>query len=521
MKTFLTLLVSLSLVLSAVTASYAMGPLAVSADVIVANVDNTNVGRVCNFTQTRANTGDNFTYGASSFTGTAGAYADVGSGLNSSSTGVYVTNTGSGPVALNLEEHYLPNPSLLPFSVSGGSMNYPWLLGFLFGPGSKAVALDLTYLNVDNFNSGMVGNNVLTNSNTGNNITLGGTSQTGAAVAGSKVTTNLNSNSTGVYVTDSESGPLAANMGTYVYDDVLDANYVPMYFGDLAVALDITNVDVSNFNHGYVFNNVDTNANTGYNFTLGANSGTGGALAGADVSSTVNRNVTTVAVSETGVGPMALNSEENFGVRLNPVFMSGSIAVAGEVNVALVDNTNHGMVLNDVDTNANSAHNLAFGGSSNTGMALSYAVVGSNVNSNTTTVGITDTSSPTAMNSDSQVNTTGGCVPSVGFPCGGSTGGTTAANVGDSGVAVAVDATIASVTNNNTGTVVNNVTTEANTGGNMTKGCGEITCPCDQPNPTESPAPVVTTTSSTGDAVASSEVSNTVNTNTTTVVITK
>jgi hypothetical protein len=478
----------LALFLFLPSAAYAQGhSLAVAVDLNAAKVCNFNAGWVGNFAFTRANTGWNWTFDGDSMTGNAHADADVGTETNSSSTAVAITDTGMGPIAVNSGMSYGGEEF-------GGECFGLWC--WLFSHDNIAIAADLNLVKVKNFNVGMVDNLVFTRANTGWNLTFGGSSDTGNATAEADVDTELNSSTTSVAIHDYEWGPVAANF---------DYGFAGQNNGgdSLAVAVDLNAAKVKNSNMGRVSNLVTTRANTGHNVTGGemlcmsecengdgASSNTGNATAEADVDTELNSSSTTVAIVDSGSGAVAANVN------------SGSTAIAVEANLAKVKNTNLGAVTNIVETSANTGLNHTVDGSSDTGNAVADTSVDNEVNTNETNVSISDTSGgPTAVNADEECG--GPCDgdvidPCVGDGCGGS-GGTVAANVDTEGTAVAADVDAVEVKNTNMGMVINETDTTANTGANHT--CGEET------------------ETDTGNATASTEVDNTVNTNTTTVVI--
>jgi hypothetical protein len=294
-------------------------------------------------------------------------------------------------------------------------------------------------------------------------------------------------------------------------------------------------VEVDNVNLGYVGNWVATAANTGHNWNFWGDSDTGDAQSTANVSTTMNHSSTTVVVSDSGMGPLAANVEGDVeddcnhargGCKKKHHRKPGPVAMAMDVNAVDVDNTNMGAVVNDVSTAANTGLNMTVGGESDTGDATADSTVVNDVNGNETYVQINDTSGgPTAVNTDGAMGADVPCVGPIDV-CG--SGGPTAANIGEEGTAVAVDADVVEVDNTNAALVVNDVDTAANTGGNVTIDCGDD--PCDDDNHVDEPAchdpcdcdpcDGDDAETNTGDAEASSTVENTVNTNSTTVVIT-
>jgi len=386
------------------------------------------------------------------------------------------------------------------------------------GSGSLAVAVDLAEVEIHNFNVGGVGNFIHTRANSGFNFTMFGGSGTGNAASSANVESTLNSNKTNVAVYDFESGPVAVNLGGE--DRKCGGNPCPSpcwpfkCFDRVAIAADLTKVEVCNFNAGLVINGIRTDANSGHNFNFAGDSLTGSANASAAVDTKLNSNVTTISVTEGGTGPMAVN----LGGR-------HALAVALEADFVKVKNVNLGLVANCVSTSANSGYNFTAFGSSDTGNATARSTVASTVNSSSTSVAIADGSGgPTAINvghkpgptcgQDEIVLESGGCMPA---------GGLMAANLGTGGIAVTAEVNAVDVSNVNVGNVYNNVDTSANTGNNVTVGCYQDPCP--KPDPCEEQTCGVVsgdgegTSSNTGNASATSTVTNTVNSNETTVVI--
>ena len=386
-----------------------------------------------------------------------------------------------------------------------GVMAIALALGLFVAPahaGSLAVAVDLTGVKICNFNLGGVGNFVNTSANSGWDFTMWGDSNTGSAVASANVGSTLNSNSTAVAIYDFESGPVAVN---WEEEDGENGCWPILCVDPIAIAVDLTLVKVSNFNAGMVINKVGTFANSGRNWTFAGDSMTGNANASASVSTNLNSNSTSVSVQEGGAGPMAINLGGEY-----------ALAVALEADLVKVTNKNFGMVANCVNTSANSGRNLTVFGSSDTGNATARSTVASTVNSNSTSVSVADAASgPIAAN-----------VGGFGGGCGGEIvggqclvgSGPVAANLGTSGIAVSAEVDAVNVSNMNVGYVKNNVNTSANTGGNVTIGCP--TCPCEDPCADQICGIQVTEPDSdTGNATATSTVENTVNSNSTTVVI--
>jgi hypothetical protein len=456
--------------------------LAVAVDLTGVRIHNFNNGQVFNLVGTLANSGWNDTSSGSSDTGNATASTSVSNDLNSNSTGVMVSEMGDGPLAMNR------------------------------GKGI-AIAVDATLVGVCNFNYGTVSNMVFTGANSGLNETTGKEdmwphfgfswfpwfggdeveSDTGNAIAKATVSTNLNSNDTFVAVCDFENGPKAINWERpcrfHCFYDRCGCDPDPV-----AVAVDLTAVKVSNFNIGSVMNMVFTGANTGWNDTSGGSSDTGDARATASVATTLNTNHTCVMVSEGGSGALAMNNARH-----------GGLAIAVEADLVKVDNMNLGYVANFVGTLANSGGNTTSGGSSGTGSAIASASVTNNVNSNSTFIGISGSDSAAAVNGGST---------SIRVPCDGpidvcNPDGVVAVNDGK-GTAIAADIDAVSVSNTNVAEVDNVVVTSANTGGNETGDIDQGSFGCGQDDGGDS---------STGNASATSTVENTVNSNSTTVVI--
>jgi len=498
--------------LALVVALFAAAParaesLAVALDLTLVDVSNFNLGCVENFSFTRANTGWNMNVRADSDTGNAGASAAISNDVNSSSTGVGIWESGLGPMAVNVggEEGGFTTAQLPAL---------PWL----FEHDPIAVAADVDLVRVSNFNAGGVGNMVFTGANSGWNWTFMGGSDTGNAKASAVVSTNLNSSTTNVAIYDFESGPVAVNWSP-VGDGDGELECSSCMPGALALAADLTAVRVTNFNAGYVANVVATWANTGNNVTLKGSSDTGNASAGSSVSTAMNSSNTSVTVTESGMGSVAANVG------------SGSLAVAAEADLVAVDNTNLGMVVNGVVTKANTGQNFTSKGDSDTGDAAASSRVSNSVNSSTTSVSVADNDSPAAVNADPDGLCDGpacGQTDCLGDGCG-VAGGPVAANVGTEGAAVAADVTVVTVDNSNGALVSNDVDTTANTGDNYTVGgccpdedlgeeqsCGD---PCGDPCSPDCGECVECPESDTGDASASTTVSNTVNTSSTTVVI--
>lgn len=528
MKKILTLVAVLTLALAVVpgvSAHHEPENWAVAVDANLVGIFNENYGDVCNFAFTNANSGFNYVTGkkVTSDTGNALAGAEVTTDENANKTAVTLGDGGEGPVAVNEVEN--ENGRVHKEDKKEGGDN-------------TAIAVDLNAVLVTNFNFGFVNNSVVTGANTGFNKVNGKKAVdagTGNAEAGAEVATTLNTNKTEVTVDDSESGPMALNSQTTKKHDCCEddcdeeccdeepecgcADFTSGQNGkkhhdndNLAVAVDVNAVLVDNLNVGFVSNFVMTGANTGVNFVDGkkaVTTDTGDALAGTKVDNSVNSNETTVTITDDGAGPAAINSAElEKSHRRSQSHEKGdAVAIAADVNLGAVLNTNFGLVANVVYTGANSGGNYTSKGSSSTGNATAYSAVTNDVNSNTTSMTINGGTGAVAVNSNGTNDSSSPCEPNT--PCA-QGDGTYAGNIGTTGTAVAVDVTAAAVTNENMGVVTNVVGTTANTGGNMTGGEEKKSCcDCDQ----------TTTTTSTGDATAGTSVSNTVNTNDTTVVV--
>jgi hypothetical protein len=372
--------------------------------------------------------------------------------------------------------------------------------------GSLAVAMDLTKVKICNFNMGGIGNFIHTQANSGMNFNMWSDSDTGNAAASASVGSTLNSNSTAVTICDFESGPVAVNMGGG--GGMPGLCWPFLCYGKVAIAADLTEVKVCNFNAGLIINGIRTAANSGHNWTIAGDSMTGNANASANVSTNLNSNSTSVTVMEGGAGPMAINLG---GWR--------ALAVALEADLVKVKNMNLGLVANCISTSANSGGNMTMFGSSGTGNATARSTVASTVNTNSTSVMIADGSSgPVAANIGGSLAMCDGemvdghCLLD---------GGPVATNHGTSGKAISAEVDAVDVSNTNIGEVTNKVNTTANTGDNVTIGCCKDPCPdpCDpdpcDPDPCDPEGP----DSDTGNATATSTVTNTVNTNSTSVVI--
>jgi hypothetical protein len=463
MKKIYSIIICLALVLT-MGVNTAAAQVAVGADLNVAGVYNYNNGNVFNFTGTNADSGYNFTFMGASGTGTAGAAGVVANTTNSNDSTVLLGDGGTGPQAVNYKG---------------------------FGPISwnpVAVAVDANVAGVINLNNANVFNFVNTSANSGHNFTMGGGSDTGNVAARSTVTNTANTNVSTVGVLDIESGPVATNWSGFGFP------FFPSGGTQVAVSADLNVAGVYNFNQGNVMNAVMTDANSGDNVTLkfgsmGVLSNTGNAVAASTVTTTVNTNTSSVFVTDAGTGPLAVNNAFGTGTQ---------VAVAADVNLGLSVNTNEANVDNFVLTTSNSGDN--FTGDAlftNTGNATSRTTVANTVNTNTTIMVVEDSS--TGLVAGNTQGMPGSTPCSITLPTCGGAGGTTAANVGTSGTAVAAGVTGAVAVNENNADVNNVTVTQANTGDNTTIGGG----------------------SNTGNASAATSVSNTVNTNTTTVVIMK
>jgi len=379
-----------------------------------------------------------------------------------------------------------------------GALTWLTALAILAAPAGAifpmATAIDETKISVHNFNMGFVVNDIFARANSGWNFTLGPGADvgTGNASVAATVGTTMNTNLTGIAVSDHEWGPFAVNIGP----------------GGLAIAWDKTSIRVCNVNFGLVFNDLDLLANTGHNFTWGSSVATGNASVRATVETTMNTNTTGISMAESGVGPVAAN--------LGPGF-----AVAVEEDRISVHNFNMGFVVNDIFARANSGWNFTIGSGADvgTGNASVSTTVANTVNTNTTSVVKTDAGiGPVAA------NVSLGCIgEAAAASCGGAGVGPVAVNIGAPGIVMAVEKDSVEVGNVNNAVIINNETLLANTGNNVTNGCAGDPCqtPCagtenNCPGPSPTPAP---TTVDTGNASVTTSVSNTVNTNTTTIVV--
>lgn len=267
-------------------------------------------------------------------------------------------------------------------------------------PQQVSYAADETEVEVHNFNQGMVLNCIDAKSMTGGNFVFGQDAMvdSGDASVGAKVATGLNSSSTGVAVIDNEIGPIALNLGFGLFDFDAEAqglggggpggrcnSPIPCWIrpsrGPVAVATDKTEVEVVNFNRGFVLTNLDLDAKTGHNFAFGQGTyiGTGDAKVDAAVATTLNSSSTTVAVADGGVGPIAANIDipsatppgcvagvagGSCGASVGPVAVNvdtpGTAVATKETGVEVV-NKNDGIVITHEDLNADTGGNVAIG----------------------------------------------------------------------------------------------------------------------------------------------------------------
>jgi len=424
------------------------------------------------------------------------------------------------------------------------------------GGGPLAVAIDEMDIDVDHSNFGMVTNFLFVRANSGWNDTYGPGADvdTGNATVGATVGTGMNSNTTGIAVVDAEWGPFAVNFGYGDYrlegEGSVEGGgpgclfpmpcWMRMALGywlwtgnPVAIAWDNTEIDVHNFNIGFVSNDLMLLANTGHNLTVGSKVDTGNAAVTANVGTTLNTNTTNISMYESGVGPVAVNFD--FGMEAgSECFGHGPLAVAVESDKISVSNFNLGVVENNVFARANAGWNVTIGEGADvdTGDAAVTSNISNAVNTNTTSISKTDMAiGPVAVNGELD----GGCGGITGIPCLPAGGvGPVAANIGTSGIAVAVESDSIEVSNANEAIVSNNEILLANTGHNVTVGCPVEPCP--EPTPTEppccdpcggceagveivDPTPTPATTVDTGDAAVTTTVTNTVNTNSTTITV--
>lgn len=429
----------------------------------------TNSGFVINTPSSFANSGFNSVDEEGSVTtNSATADTDTTTALNSNSLIGGITDTQSGPTAYNLDTD---------------------------DEDALAVAVDANLVGVINFNFGFVSNTSLSMANSGfNQAGEESTILTGSATSRTKTETDLNSNVTDISINDSGDGSVAFNEDG-------DAS-------GTAVAADVNGVLVVNANMGSVCDFSFAGANSGVNITEDEEGTitTLGALATTQTTSGLNSNTTDVDITDSGEeGPVAANVD----------FDECNLAVAIDVNAVLVFNNNLGSVLNVSVAAANTGMNN--GGEESTvttGSATAGTTTTTNLNTNTTSVSITDNSNgPVAVNTDDdcEIDPCNPQIPSpceedaCGTGCGGCPGGQgqtgpVAANVDtDGGVAVAIDANIAVVDNDNRGLVGNTSVALANSGGNQAGEESSVT---------------------TGNANAGTGTTNTVNSNDTTIVIT-
>ncbi len=413
-------------------------------------------------------------------------------------------------------------------------------VGAIGGP--LAVAVDEMEISVHNFNFGFVVNDIFARANSGWNFTFGPGADvdTGNASIGATVGTAMNTNSTGIAVSDLEWGPFAINLGYYDgsgagAEGLCQSSCQPgpclhlpcwmkMALGywfwsgsPVAIAWDKTDISVDNINIGLVFNDLFLLANTGHNFTVGLSPkvDTGHASITANVGTVLNTNVTGISLVEGGIGPVAANVD--LGMMLNGLVVHGPLAVAVEEDDISVHNFNFGVVENDIFARANTGWNFTFGPGADvdTGNASVATTVSNVVNTNVTFIAKTDSGiGPIAVNADLSCGTGIGAASCL--PISGGGVGPVAANIGTPGVAIAVESDDISVGNKNKAVVVNNETLLANTGHNVTMGGGGCLASADPCDPSPTPAP---TTVDTGNAAVTTTVSNTVNSNSTTIVV--
>jgi len=402
-----------------------------------------------------------------------------------------------------------------------------------------AVAVDEMDIEVSNFNFGWVTNKVFARANTGWNYTYGWRAgiETGNASVGATVGNGMNSNTTSGSIADAELGPMAVNFGyggynydaegsTECYGGCLPKKCLSMpcwmkmavgywlWTGNpVAIAWDNTEIEVKNVNFGFVSNDLMLLANTGHNLTVGSKVDTGDAAVTVNVGTTLNTNTTRLEMYESGMGPVAVNFAMGDVYRV-------PLAVAAESDEISVSNFNFGMVGNNVLARANTGWNGTYGKGKDvdTGDAAVTSNISNAVNTNTTSVAKTDTAvGPVAVNAELS-----GCGGLSGVPCLPAGGvGPVAANIGTSGIAVAVESDEVEVSNKNGAIVTNNETLVANTGHNQT-GCELSPCPpkpCEIGCESEAGAEAVTTTVDTGNASVTTTVTNTVNSNSTTITV--
>lgn len=465
--------------------------LAIAIDANLVGVINFNEGLIGNKAIALANTGFNYADEESTIlTGNAWAKTDTDSNLNYNDTDVTINASGEGPVAYNYD----------------------------LDDDGTAVAVDANVVLVANLNMGGVCNFDVAGANSGMNYAGEESSLvTTQATADTKTNTDLNTNDTTVVIDKTkEDGSVAANVD---------------FDGDgVAVAVDVNAAVVFNGNFGVVHNVSLAGANTGANFGGEESSiTTGAAVAGTSTTTALNTNTTSVTITDNSNGPVAVNTddacefdpcnpqvpspcdespcdgdpcEEEDGCECEcggtdscggtqsgsgPVAANidteNGVSVAVDANVAVVANDNQGVVVNTSVALANSgANGSGEEGTVSTGTATANTGTTSSVNTNDTTVSITDgaSSGPVAVNEDT---------------C--------------DGTAVAVDANVVVVSNDNSALVVNNSTAVSNTGANGEAPQNACSEGCDDEGGS------VTT----GDATSSTTATNTVNTNTTTFTI--
>lgn len=338
-----------------------MSPEALAMDFIFVDVDNFNMGKVCNFSVADANTGYNLAgkYGDID-TGNATAKTQTETTLNSIDNKVSVHKEVVGPLALNLEMGG-------EFGLFGGRPPMP-------RSGPKATAIDFIAIDVDNLNVGCVGNFSVALANSGRNAASKyGEVETGKALASTETETNLNMIANDVSVSEAGQGPTAVN---FVYTGFIDAQCCrPGGGSPKALAINGTMVGVHNFNFGLVENLSLANANTGENIVgKRASITTGDATASTGTANDVNSISNTISVSSSN-GPMAINAEVGLpdgGCASTELGCGGmttgtvaanigtpGTAVVKDMTVVEVENTNVAMVDNVSVANANTGNNVA------------------------------------------------------------------------------------------------------------------------------------------------------------------
>ncbi len=457
--------------------------LALAIDANLVGVINFNGGMIGNRAVAMANTGFNYADEESTLsTGNASATTDTDSRLNWNKTDVTINADGNGPVAYNYD----------------------------LDDDGTAIAVDVNAVLVANLNMGGVCNFDVAGANSGMNyVGEEGSLVTYQATADTDTNTELNTNDTTIVIDKTkEDGSVAANVD---------------FDGDgVAVAVDVNAAVVFNGNFGGVNNVSLAGANTGVNFGGEESSiTTGAAVAGTSTTTALNTNTTSVTITDNSNGPVAVNTDDacefdpcnpqvpspcdedpcddgcgcvgadscngtqsGSGPVAANIDTDGGVAVAVDANIVVVANENVGYVSNTSVALANSgANGSGEEGTVSTGIATANTGTTSSVNTNDTTVSITDgaSSGPVAVNEDT---------------C--------------DGVAVAVDANAIVVSNDNSALVVNNSTADSNTGANGEAPQNTCTDQCD-----DDEGGSVTT----GAATASTTTTNTVNTNTTTFTI--